>query len=94
MNSSDTNSECPVCGKHFPSDEIEIHVNRCIFLNTKTEAPKRTFSVFNSNSSPVGAKKLKLAENVKRKDVSKSKPTVEKTPIIDIDDEENVAAVS
>lgn len=34
--------ECPVCGRKFSSSAIEVHVNKCIFLNTKEEvAPKR-----------------------------------------------------
>lgn len=30
-------SECPVCDKSFPTTAIEVHVNRCIFLNTQTD---------------------------------------------------------
>lgn len=92
MNSSDTNSDCPICCKPFPSDTIEIHVNRCIFLNTReinndssVKEPKRSFSVFQSNS-PTGAKKQKL--DVKKKSAPASgKQTVEKIPTIEIKDE-------
>lgn len=86
MNNSDAKSECPICLKSFPSDTIEIHVNRCIFLNT-TEAnsegsvkePKRSFSVFQSKSptssktnSPTSVKKPKLDVNTKKKVASTS----------------------
>lgn len=61
-------SECPICCKAFPTDAIEAHVNRCIFLNStsenESEKPKenkRTFSVFSTtNRSPtVESKKFK-----------------------------------
>lgn len=64
-------SECPICCKTFPSDAIEAHVNRCIFLNSanddekeKSKENKRTFSVFNkSNRSPTAEnKKFKKSE--------------------------------
>lgn len=57
---SDTQgSECPICEKKFPADQIEVHVNRCIFLNsTESSAAspaakehKRTFGVFEPRSS-------------------------------------------
>lgn len=50
--SSSTNSECPICGKSFAVDSIEVHVNRCIFLNCTEEKQdenknkKRNFGVF------------------------------------------------
>lgn len=68
-----TNSECPVCSKTFPSNEIEKHVNRCIFLNTQpqnsstvdnhnnnkpTGSNKRNFNIF--GKSPGSNKKVKL----------------------------------
>lgn len=61
-------AECPVCGKHFEQNAIEVHVNRCIFLNTNdevgTDTKKRPFSIFsgqklNSESSQLGAAKKK-----------------------------------
>lgn len=64
---------CPICGKSFPSKTIEIHVNRCIFLNTtddedKPKDSKRSFGVFNhKNPSPtVDSKKFKRALTVTR----------------------------
>lgn len=66
-----TNSECPVCSKTFSSNEIEIHVNRCIFLNTQPQnsstvdkqpttsgSNKRNFNIF--GKSPGSNKKVKL----------------------------------
>lgn len=98
MNNSNTNSECPICCKSFPSDAIEVHVNRCIFLNTTTisngdnssiKEPKRSFSVFQSNS-PTGIKKPKLDENVKKKSATVSGKrlltNVDKIQTIEIDD--------
>lgn len=32
---------CPVCAKYFPANEIEQHVNKCIFLNCSEELQKR-----------------------------------------------------
>lgn len=51
--STSTSSECPICGKSFAVDNIEVHVNRCIFLNCTEEKQdenknkKRNFGVFN-----------------------------------------------
>lgn len=68
MDEEQSDKECPICCKNFPVDVIEIHVNRCIFLNTTEEKPKdnnnkRSFSVFNAkhhnenSQSPESAKK-------------------------------------
>lgn len=52
--SPSTNSECPICGKSFAIESIQVHVNRCIFLNCTEEKPdeiknqKRNFGVFNN----------------------------------------------
>lgn len=86
MNNTDTKSECPICCKPFPSDEIEIHVNRCIFLNTKEEnndssfkESKRNFSVFQSSSPKGGNKKPKLDVNSKKTATSGSSRQIEGT---------------
>lgn len=56
----DSDSECPICGKHFDQTAIEVHVNRCIFLNSdevQTNPPnkdatnKRSFSIFAGSQS-------------------------------------------
>lgn len=68
--SSDTpqESDCPICQKKFPIDQIEVHVNRCIFLNsTVVTSPaasdhKRTFGVFEPRSSSE-LKRPKLSES-------------------------------
>lgn len=68
MDEEQSDKECPICCKKFPADVIEIHVNRCIFLNSTEETPKdninkRSFSVFNAkhhnenSQSPESAKK-------------------------------------
>lgn len=62
---SGSNAECPICTKQFPADSIEMHVNRCIFLNSTEfdkpkESNKRSFSIFNgskNNESPDNANK-------------------------------------
>ncbi|XP_047987017.1 ATPase WRNIP1-like isoform X2 [Leguminivora glycinivorella] len=43
---------CPVCNREFRKDQIEDHVNKCLFLNTQPEksVTKRTGSFFNSVS--------------------------------------------
>lgn len=99
MNNSDVNSECPICSKVFPADAIEIHVNRCIFLNTTTDnsdgttkEPKRTFSVFQSNSPTSSGKKAKLdviGNGIKKKTTASVRPSssVEKMPTIEIKDD-------
>ncbi|XP_028130501.2 ATPase WRNIP1-like [Diabrotica virgifera virgifera] len=33
MSSAKKVTSCPICNKDFPTDEIESHANRCIFLN-------------------------------------------------------------
>lgn len=56
METDSQTSECPICCKDFPKDAIEVHVNRCIFLNTtdgedKTKETKRSYSVFKGSPS-------------------------------------------
>lgn len=76
MESNEANSECPVCSKTFSSNEIEKHVNRCIFLNTQPESStgenhnnnkpsgsnKRNFNIF--GKSPGSNKKVKLGSRM------------------------------
>lgn len=73
----DHNSQCPVCDKLFPSNEIETHVNRCLFLTSSTsklegcnsrnsnETTKRNFKIFGGikNSEPL-TKKIKLNHSI------------------------------
>lgn len=67
-------SQCPICNKNFPSDQIEVHVNRCIFLNATDDKPiitsptnsqqadkKRNFQLF--DRSPAEVKRPKLDTN-------------------------------
>lgn len=63
---SSAEAECPICSKCFPTDLIEVHVNRCIFLNsTDCDKPKdsnkRSFSIFN------GTKNSESPDNTKKK---------------------------
>lgn len=48
---SSAQSECPVCDKLFPTNAIEAHVNRCIFLNTQDDSA--TSGIISSSSSSV-----------------------------------------
>lgn len=65
--SDEPEAECPICNRSFAPDKIEVHVDRCIFLNSTDETAnnKRSFSIFNANkssptNSPTGtAKKLR-----------------------------------
>lgn len=69
-----SHSQCPICNKDFPSDQIEVHVNRCIFLNATDDKPiitsptnsqqvekKRNFQLF--DRSPAEVKRPKLDTN-------------------------------
>lgn len=62
-NKAPTQAECPVCEKSFKPEVIEVHVNRCIFLNTteehdRTRENKRSFGAsFNANRSPANDNK-------------------------------------
>lgn len=56
----DSDTECPICGKYFDQTAIEVHVNRCIFLNSHDEQKvtpnkdttnKRSFSIFAGGQS-------------------------------------------
>lgn len=63
---SSADAECPVCSKYFPSDSIEVHVNRCLFLNSTDDdkpkdSSKRSFSIFS------GTKPAESPENIKKK---------------------------
>ncbi|XP_063529375.1 ATPase WRNIP1-like isoform X2 [Cydia strobilella] len=55
---------CPVCNREFKKDQIEDHVNKCLFLNTQPEksAAKRMGSFFNSISPK--EKRLKTENNI------------------------------
>lgn len=106
MNQEDSEkppSECPICTKTFPSNAIESHVNRCIFLNCesadsegeKPKESKRTFSVFSkANRSPtVQSKKFKRAEPI-AKSASAPTATVHLSDDDDISEEEAMALPS
>lgn len=68
--------DCPICAKKFQSNDIENHVNRCLFLNQKQEYAsqllpptnndgndsKRSFSIFDKGSSPVGKPSAKRSK--------------------------------
>lgn len=64
---SGSSAECPICTKPFSADSIEMHVNRCIFLNStefgkpKESNNKRSFSIF------AGSKKNGSPDNVNKK---------------------------
>lgn len=30
-------SPCPICNKQFPLDQIESHVDKCLFLNSQND---------------------------------------------------------
>lgn len=73
---SDTSS-CPICDKEFPNQDIEVHVNKCIFLNTYDETresgpnkSKRNFGVF--QRSPADIKKAKLDSAAGKSSAKKS----------------------
>lgn len=51
MDKSNEVTTCPVCSKDFPTKEIEIHVNKCLFLNTgEPESSPSTSSSKRPNS--------------------------------------------
>ncbi|XP_015109772.1 ATPase WRNIP1 [Diachasma alloeum] len=56
--------ECPVCSKKFPSDEIETHVDLCLFNESdqtaSTSSSKRTFPFINGEK--IDVKKLRIQE--------------------------------
>lgn len=75
QDSENSSAECPICCKTFPPDTIQLHVNRCIFLNAtnedeieKPKENKRTFSVFSKSSrSPTAEnKKFKKSETISK----------------------------
>lgn len=39
------NQDCPICKKQFAASSIEVHVNKCIFLNSAEDQCKRKRSV-------------------------------------------------
>lgn len=79
LDSLDVEAECPICGKNYPQNIIEVHVNRCIFLNTtsqndlnkaKESTSKRSFSFLDgsktnghSSQSPDNANKKSRTSN-------------------------------
>lgn len=95
-------SECPICDKKFPVDQIEVHVNRCIFLNSTEALPaaspvatdhKRTFGVFEPRSSN-DLKRPKLSESLtsrnRKPGSSAYKITAQVVTLSDDDSEHNV----
>lgn len=85
-NQKESNSECPICLKYYPNDTIEVHVNRCIFLNsdnsnneTSKDNNKRSFGIFSTNkasptASPPGMAKKKL-KNIHEKSDTVATPS-------------------
>jgi len=89
-------SICPICNKSFPIQGIEVHANRCIFLNTTTTSEtkvtptnKRNFDIFDraAPSKQNSAKKVKLDFN--RKDKKEAK-IITQINISDDDDDDNI----
>lgn len=56
---------CPVCSKDFPTKEIEIHVNKCLFLNTAVPeiSPSSSSKRPNFLIDEPNPKRLKVDEN-------------------------------
>lgn len=79
----DSDTECPICGKYFDQTAIEVHVNRCIFLNSHDEqtvqpnkdaTSKRSFSIFaGSQSNPTATATATSTEVVGLGAVAKKK---------------------
>lgn len=80
----ESDTECPICGKYFEKNAIEVHVNRCIFLNSHDETTpkkdstnKRSFSVFTGSQSNANAKEAAgTSDLVTKKKPKKSLSTV------------------
>lgn len=65
----DAVAQCPICTKSFTVDSIEVHVNRCIFLNCEEEKSdenknnkKRSFDIFNATKDEASAKKARTVD--------------------------------
>ncbi|XP_014248085.1 ATPase WRNIP1-like [Cimex lectularius] len=52
-------SSCPICNKEFPVGNIEAHVEKCLFLNSKAESKRLSCDDFDLARSPPSAKKQK-----------------------------------
>lgn len=110
MAESSEKSDCPICCKSFPTDIIEVHVNRCIFLHAteedgadkKKDNTKRGFSAY--KGSPTGdVKKPRLASPFARSPKtstatlttkSKTVSKVEDKVVLSSDDENDENMVS
>lgn len=59
---------CPVCNRDFKKEDIEDHVNKCLFLNTQTErsSSKRMGSGSFLKSASPKEKRIKLENNAGR----------------------------
>lgn len=57
--------ECPVCYKEFPSNVIEAHVSKCLFLNESTNSSQETSkrSSISLGGSPVLKRSKHNSEN-------------------------------
>lgn len=79
------NSKCPVCFKHLPNnEEIEVHVNKCLFLNSSEKSPptlgkRKNFGIFMKSPKEVIKKP--------RSDHKQQLPAMESQIIIESDDE-------
>lgn len=92
-NQSDkSEADCPICGKFFAKDAIEVHVNRCIFLNSKDEMPKemtkettkennkRTFGIFKGSKSSPSLSPTGMAKKKVKSAHNKDSPSPSYTP--------------
>lgn len=80
-------SECPICERKFSADQIEVHVNRCIFLSSTMVAPpasspsdqKRTYGVFEPRSSSE-LKRPKLSDSLASRNRKLGSSAMRKAP--------------
>lgn len=82
---STSHSQCPICNKGFPTDQIEVHANRCIFLNTTNEQglitspktttqpeKKRNFQLFDRSPAEIKRPKLDKSKKIRTNGSSKN----------------------
>jgi len=59
-------SACPICFKVFSFKEIDVHVNKCLFLNNEEPQPSSSNKRLLASPEDNASKKLKFANQANK----------------------------
>lgn len=90
-------TDCPVCNKHFLKENIETHVNKCLFLNTTNGntaggpivKTKRSYDMFEKSSPPSSANAKKIKFDTSKKLINRNRNVVIAETSIELSDDDD-----